>query len=142
MSNSHDQRPHPRPGVEADNYLATSRQVHNVVMFGVIMVVTLAVILLGMWVLFGSFQRQHDLADQPANPFRDARRLPPEPRVRPDEIAVLRQVREKEAGVLGSYGWVNAKAGVVHIPIEQAMELWLQRQGVAGATTRPREATP
>lgn len=38
-------------------------------------------------------------------------------------------------GQLGSYGWVDRKAGVVRIPIERAMEL--SAQGV-----RPREGGP
>ena len=44
---------------------------------------------------------------------------------------------------LGSYGWVDRKAGVVHLPIERAMEL--SAQGVrprASAPPREREAQP
>ena len=45
---------------------------------------------------------------------------------------------------LGSYGWVDRRAGVVHLPIERAMEL--TAQGVRPRTSAPpastREAQP
>jgi hypothetical protein len=49
----------------------------------------------------------------------------------------------RENAELHSYGWVNRDAGVVHIPIERAMELLLERglpvstNGVAKGTKRP-----
>jgi hypothetical protein len=35
----------------------------------------------------------------------------------------LRELREKESKQASSYGWVDQKAGVVHLPIDKAMEL-------------------
>lgn len=37
----------------------------------------------------------------------------------------LRMKHERE---LRSYGWIDRKAGVVHIPIERAMEIYLSRR--------------
>jgi len=42
----------------------------------------------------------------------------------------------KQEQELNSYGWVDEKAGVAHIPIERAMELAIQR----GLPTRPQGA--
>jgi hypothetical protein len=39
----------------------------------------------------------------------------------------LKETQAAEEALLHSYGWVDRAAGVVHIPIQQAMELLLQR---------------
>lgn len=56
--------------------------------------------------------------------------LPPEPRLLTDEPAVLREFRAGEAARLHEYGWVDQAAGTVHIPIDRAMDLLLER-GIA-----------
>ena len=50
------------------------------------------------------------------------------------DLAVLRQ-REEE--FLHGYGWVDRSAGIVHIPIEQAMHLYIERQARAAAAPSP-----
>jgi hypothetical protein len=44
-----------------------------------------------------------------------------------DYFADLDKVRADWDEHLNSYGWLDKNAGVVHIPIERAMELTLQR---------------
>ena len=51
----------------------------------------------------------------------------PNPRLETDEVHELRGLREKEESSLNSYGWVDQNAGSVHIPIERAMQLTVQR---------------
>jgi hypothetical protein len=41
-----------------------------------------------------------------------------------DDLAAF---REREDRILNNYGWIDRKAGVVHIPISRAMELLLER---------------
>lgn len=41
---------------------------------------------------------------------------------------VLGQLRSESAQRLGSYGWVDKAKGVVHIPLEAAMEAFLLEQ--------------
>lgn len=43
--------------------------------------------------------------------------------------ATLEEVRADQAKKAGAYGWVDQKAGVVHLPIERAMELTAQQYG-------------
>jgi hypothetical protein len=50
------------------------------------------------------------------------------------------QDREARKKQLGSYGWVDRKAGVVRIPIERAMEL--SAEGVRPSATGPAAPTP
>src|SRR5262245_21375999 len=51
----------------------------------------------------------------------------PEPRLQPAAAEDLVKFREAEYRRLNSYGWVDQNAGTVHIPIERAKELALQR---------------
>jgi hypothetical protein len=54
-----------------------------------------------------------------------------------DRGARDREARRKR---LGSYGWVDRKAGVVHLPIDRAMEL--SAQGVRPRASAPGASTP
>jgi hypothetical protein len=66
--------------------------------------------------------------DPPPAPLAEpAGRLPPEPRLQTLPFADIEALRAEEKSVLTSYGWVDRKAGVVRIPIEQAMKLLAER---------------
>ncbi len=51
----------------------------------------------------------------------------PSPKLEEDERGQLNGIRMEEERTLYSYGWVDEKAGTVHIPIERAMDLLAQR---------------
>lgn len=61
----------------------------------------------------------------------------PEPRLEQNERTELDGFRYGEEEKLNSYGWVDEKAGVAHIPIEQAMKLIAER----GLPTTPKAGT-
>jgi hypothetical protein len=121
--------------------------------------ILIAFIVIGM---YRSLDRKSEASQPPQNPlvtapapdsrtetktqFRaEIKSTFPEPRLEEDERDQLNDVRLNEERELNSYGWVNEKAGVVHIPIERAMQLVEQRglpvlpQG-ADATTRASKA--
>jgi len=50
-----------------------------------------------------------------------------------DDVADMNRYREQSNDQLGNYGYVDQKAGVVHIPIEQAMDQLVKQ----GLPTRP-----
>lgn len=52
---------------------------------------------------------------------------PPAPRLQTQPFKDVYQLKTEQRGVLTSYGWVDRANGVVHIPIDRAMELTLQR---------------
>ncbi|GIW40243.1 MAG: hypothetical protein KatS3mg076_0820 [Candidatus Binatia bacterium] len=56
-------------------------------------------------------------------------RLPPEPRLQPEPIRDLEELRRAEDELLGTYGWVDRERGIVRIPVERAMELVLAEKG-------------
>jgi len=66
-------------------------------------------------------ERQYPLA------AGEASRLPPVPRLQQHPSAELRTFRDEERTHLESYGWENKAAGTVHIPIEEAMKLTVER---------------
>jgi hypothetical protein len=51
----------------------------------------------------------------------------PQPRLEQNERVEINDFRLTEEQTLNSYGWVDEKNGVVHIPIERAMQLVAQR---------------
>lgn len=71
----------------------------------------------------------------PAKPKVDSvllqSKITPSPQVGSGEA--LKALRATEAAALTTYGWVDKDKGIVHIPIDKAMELLLQR----GLPTRP-----
>lgn len=54
-------------------------------------------------------------------------RLPPKPRLEIDEARALRRFEARVAKRLDSYGWVDRKRGIVHIPISLALREAAQR---------------
>jgi hypothetical protein len=70
----------------------------------------------------------------------------PAPQLETDERTELNDERLREADALSTYGWVDQKAGTVHIPIDRAMEL-LAKQGLpvrspSGTGVAPGALTP
>lgn len=61
----------------------------------------------------------------------------PEPRLEQNERTELDGFRYGEEEKLNSYGWVDEKAGVAHIPIEEAMRVIAER----GLPTTPKAGT-
>ena len=70
------------------------------------------------------------------------------PMLETNERGQFRDFLMDQEGQLNSYGWVDEKAGVAHIPIERAMELMVQRglpvcaQGCADATATAVSKSP
>jgi hypothetical protein len=94
-----------------------------------------------------SYLENRETASQPAvNPLvtnvpKDTLHIPlgypqsvfPSPKLEEDERGQLNAIRMNEEKELNSYGWVDEKAGKVHIPIERAIDLLADR----GLPVRP-----
>lgn len=57
----------------------------------------------------------------------DPDRLPQQPNLEADPHQSLVLLRAKEDSVLSTYGWVDSSKGTVRVPIERAMELYLEQ---------------
>lgn len=94
----------------------------------------IAIVVLSLGLLVGLFKyfQTRDQA-KPVVETQDPHQLFPEPRLQRAPIPDLQAVRAGEDRVLSSYGWVDPQRGVVHIPIDVAIDV-LARKGVP---TRP-----
>src|SRR5205807_5951908 len=64
-------------------------------------------------------------------------RQPPMPRLQPNPVGDLHNLRQQEDQILQGYAWVDEKAGKVRIPIARAMQLLGERGLPAGAVGAP-----
>ncbi len=83
--------------------------------------------------------REMDKKEDPAPPamaIQDAARLPPQPRLQVHPTLDAAEMRRQADEDLKNYGWVDQSKGTVHIPIERAMELLVER----GVPTRAQAA--
>jgi hypothetical protein len=97
-----------------------------------------AVVYLVVWLLFGYLDRRETTASRErAYPLAVGQedRLPPEPRLQTNPKQDLRDLRAAEEQLLKGYSWVDRNAGVVRIPVDEAMKLTLQRGLPARAST-------
>jgi hypothetical protein len=126
--------PHPSFDTEIDS--------RAIGMFGVYLTVGVVVVAILMWALFRDFKMREEAADLPGSPLADHSRphLPPEPRLQTtpelDLQAYLAAERQRVAG----YGWVDEKAGLVHVPVDRAIDLVLERGFPAPSATQPEGA--
>jgi hypothetical protein len=91
----------------------------------------IAIVALSLGILVGLF-KYFQTRDQ-ANPVvetQDPHQLFPEPRLQRTAISDLKAVRAEEEFILNGYGWVDPQRGLVHIPIDVAIDV-LARKGLA-----------
>ncbi|MBV8847824.1 MAG: hypothetical protein JO307_33835 [Bryobacterales bacterium] len=92
-------------------------------------------ILLGAWIsallLYFFFQfltHYREEAGAPPLPRAQGRtQVPPEPRLQSSPRADLEEMRASEDAQLHSFRWIDKQNGVVGIPIEQAIQMTVQR---------------
>ena len=97
--------------------------------FGAILAVIVVVVLIGMWGMSALFKSQQQAADPRPSPIPEAnlRRLPPEPRLQVSPPRDMNEFRAREAALVGSYGWVDQRAGIARIPIDRAIDIVLEK---------------
>ena len=91
------------------------------------LVAVAVVVHVALWYQMRGLWSARERALPPPVPVASARpEAPPEPRLQTSPEDDLRTLRREEDEQLGSYGWVDRKAGVIRVPIERAMELVAQ----------------
>ena len=136
-------KPAPRGVVEPDGV-----NVNGIVLFLIILAITVAIVHLVVSATFLKLKRSAAMEDQQtaehgvtASVAATRTHFPaPHEQISPQlDLQALRAQQESE---LNSYGWVDAKAGVVRMPIERAMVLIVERglptrSGNGAAATGP-----
>lgn len=114
----------PGPGHERSDIRV---KVAVVLTAGIVLATALA--MAGMRLLFVHLAAR-EARNQPARTTlvpKEARPLPPEPRLQANPTLELVEHRAEERAALAGYGWVDRGAGRVRIPVERAIELVVAR---------------
>lgn len=109
--------------------------------------VAAVIIHVGLAGLFNVFVEQRVERGERRYPLAagEAPRVPPEPRLQRFPREDILNLRLAEEARLRGYGWVDRDTGVVHIPIQEAMRLTLERgvlQSRADAAEQRTEQPP
>ena len=88
-----------------------------------------AVVHLFLWGLLGMYERQNERTRTETYPMASSQqdRLPPTPRFQENPQQELQELVARQKALLEGYSWANKEAGVVRIPIEDAMRLVVER---------------
>jgi hypothetical protein len=121
--------PRPREGTDIDPAL--------IVRVAIIFVLSIACVLTVLAILFRFWHGTHPDRTSEAAPRVTLADLPPLPRLQTAPAQDLRQVIAAENRHLMRYAWTDRAQGIAQIPIDRAMDLWLQTPAANGLTTTP-----
>ena len=90
-------------------------------------VISVVLILVASWWIFRVFYNW--AADRQMGTARvtEQESTPPEPRLQISPDRDWEEMLKREQSILNSYRWVDRSHGVIHIPIDRAMEIVAQR---------------
>lgn len=122
-------------------YEHTDAEVGPLVKFAIWLVISAVIVVVGLGAMYQLLVREStERVDTQRYPLavNAEPRLPPTPRLQQFPRNELYEFRSKEDEQLHSYGWVDKNSGTVHIPIDDAMRLMLERRAL---TSRPVDAS-
>ncbi len=128
MSNDADLEYGPTP--EGAEYEHTDIDPSIGYQFGIWLAVSMVI---GAAIVYGTYvylEYRGDARDQATSRFPLAQGVtenPPAPRLQTQPFTDVLELKTHQRGVLHGYGWIDKANGVVHIPIERAMALTLER---------------
>ncbi len=126
----HDRGEHGHPG---DNpQVSFERKDINIVQitgFGIGLLIAFMVTVFAMYALFAYYRTREDKVNPPNPPsmLSEKPTMPPAPRLQPEPVKELKELRDNEEMLLSSYGWVDQAKGTVHIPVDQAIDMVAQK---------------
>jgi hypothetical protein len=146
---SNDKVKHENPNGHGD-FERQDLQPSGILYFLLSLAVATVICMFGLKGLYAYLDHRERSTQEPVNPLvkhvpEDTRHIPPgypqtafpNPRLETDERGQLNGILTEEEDRLYTYGWVDEKAGTIHIPIDRAMDLLVQR----GLPVRPQGAT-
>jgi hypothetical protein len=98
-----------------------------VVYFAVALVAVGIVVHVLLWWMFNAFERER--ASREAAPVL-VNTPPPavQPRLQISPQGDLEELRRQEQEILSTYGWIDRDNGMARIPVDRAMQVFLERQ--------------
>ncbi len=109
------------PGYELHDTKARPAMLSGLALLGLVLVAFVVA-----FSVFGSLRQGREKAAVAPSPLAPSRQLPVGPRLQVDPEADLVRFHTRQDSVLNSYGWVQRDAGVVRIPIAEAMQRVLE----------------
>jgi len=91
------------------------------------LVVVAVLVQLGLWWMFHQFEQVQARRESPPA-LVQAPAPVPEPRLQISPQEDLEQMLRQENEVLATYGWIDRRRGIARIPIERAMQLFLEKE--------------
>lgn len=93
----------------------------------------IGIMVIGMifaWGVYEIFRNMTAVPDSPAETFTvpDSSKLPPLPNLEADPHESLVRMRAVEDSLLTTYGWIDSGSGIVRVPIERAMKMYLEER--------------
>lgn len=143
MDTSHGHDPHAHGPV---NHETTDIHLDGIAKITIGFAIFMALVVGAMYGVFHLFADAEVVASRPAsqsapNAMEEGYRLPGGPKLLTNEPMNLRQFRAEQATRLQGYGWVDRAANVVHLPIERAIDLTVER-GLPASPAAPPAADP
>lgn len=128
---------------EGAGYEHTDANVWQITKFGIWLAITAIVVHIGLGFMYRMLIEQAKTTAEQPYPLASTTesRLPPEPRLQQFPRTEYYQFWMSEQQRLQNYGWVNKDAGIVHIPIADAMRLAVER-GVVRSAPATQPETP
>jgi hypothetical protein len=116
----------------------------NIALFGLSLAILLVVVVIVTYWLHEHYAAVAIRTQAPPSPVSSAREPTPEPRLSVTPGEDIKALRAAEDSILKSYGWIDAKNGIVRIPVDRAIEILAQRglpaRAPGGANTARRES--
>ena len=112
----------------------------RVVLVALALAATIVVVLVVSYTIFQYFHVDETRTRPAPSPLSYTREPTPEPRLEVKPGEELKTVRAQEDAILKSYGWVDPDKGIVHIPIDRAIEIVAER-GLPARAAKSAEAT-
>jgi hypothetical protein len=106
-------------------YEQRDAHIPSLLQFGFWMAVVIVVTMFAMKWTFNYMDRTQTV-QAPTAVFERPRELPPSPRLQAEPRQELKDYCDAQERELNTYGWVDQRLRVVHIPIGQAMDLVLK----------------
>jgi|SRR5690242_12439336 len=96
--------------------------------FAVALIIAGLFIHIGLWWIFRQLERQQARRETRPAMVQVPPQQPPEPRLQISPQGDLEELHRQEDEILSTYRWIDRDKGVARIPINRAIEIFIERQ--------------
>jgi hypothetical protein len=108
----------------------------NISFFGIGLAALIIFVLFAIYGLMAWLRESAARRAEPPSPLSVTRAPTPGPQLLIEPGRAMKNMRHQEQARLKSYGWIDQEKGIVHIPIERAIDMLAAK----GLPARPRQA--